>query len=113
MDNQSTQPVASTPDASNDKLMAVLAYIIFFIPLLTSRDSKFVMFHTNQGTWLFIIGLIGNVVSGILAPIGIGCLLYPIVWIFVLVYAILGIVNASKMVEKSLPGFASLPVLVK
>ena len=57
-------PVCGTPidqmqqtqanDAEQNKMMAILSYIIFFIPLITGdhKKSPFVKFHVNQGTLL-------------------------------------------------------------
>jgi len=49
----------TTNDAESNKVMAILAYIIFFIPLITGdhKTSPFVKFHTNQGTILAILGI--------------------------------------------------------
>lgn len=40
-------------DAQENKGMAVLAYLIFLIPLLAAKESKFARYHTNQGLVLF------------------------------------------------------------
>ena len=72
--NTQTPPVAPTPapqvpppsgpaDTNNDKTMAILAYIIFFIPLLAVKNrSAFLNFHVNQGLSLFIVSFAGSVV---------------------------------------------------
>ena len=36
-------------DIDNNKTMAGLAYIIFFLPLLVCPQSKYARFHANQG----------------------------------------------------------------
>ena len=42
-------------DKSLNTGMAVVAYLIFFIPLLTdAKDDPYVKFHTKQGVVLFI-----------------------------------------------------------
>jgi hypothetical protein len=49
---QDPNPSVSEPEPNNvltNKVMAILAYIIFFIPLLAARDSHFAMYHANQG----------------------------------------------------------------
>jgi len=78
--------------------MAVVAYIIFFVPLLTdAKNDPFVKFHVKQGLLLFIIA-VANVV---LTP-----LLFMISWLIgigVLVLAILGIINALNGKKESLP----------
>ncbi len=47
-------------DAENNKHSAALSYvwILFLIPLLTKKDSKFCQFHAKQGLVLFIISLV-------------------------------------------------------
>jgi hypothetical protein len=48
MVNSNESAVQPDPsDVQRNKGMAVLAYIIFFIPLLAARDSKFAMYHAN------------------------------------------------------------------
>ena len=96
----STRQVTVTPEeVSSGKTMAIIAYLIFFIPLLMDdmRKNKFVMYHTEQAIALFIL----NIVLGIVATItcGIGLILY-VAW---LVFLIMGIMNASKGEIKPLP----------
>ncbi len=51
-------------DVEENKLTAVLSYlwILFLIPLLTKKRSKFCQFHAKQGLVLFIIWLVGSLV---------------------------------------------------
>lgn len=75
--------------------MAIIAYIIFFIPLLTEdKKDPFVLFHVKQGLALFIL----SVVSSFIPVIGwfIG---YPLS----VILFVIGILNASKGLEKELP----------
>ena len=46
----------SPEDAEQNKGMAIIAYLVFFVPLITGdyKKSPFVKFHTNQGTLLAI-----------------------------------------------------------
>ena len=97
---QSTRQINYTPeDVNNGKTMAILAYLIFFIPLLMDdmKRNNFVMFHTEQAILLLIV----NILAGIIGTItcGIGVILY-IPWI---VFMIMGIMNASKGECKPLP----------
>jgi len=80
--------------------MAVVAYIIFFVPLLTNaKDDPFVKYHVKQGLVLFIAGCITMVASWV--P--------PIHWfswllnVGILVSFIIGILNAVSGKEKPLP----------
>jgi len=92
-----------TTDTGNQKLMAVLCYLgfLWIIPLLTdSKNDPFVKFHINQGivlTLLFVAAMVINVI-----PI-LGQIISFIASIAGMVFAIMGIINATKMEEKPLP----------
>ena len=80
--------------------MAVVAYLLFFIPLLTeAKDDPFVKFHVKQGLVLLVAELIAMAVSRIpvlgwfSGLLGLG--------VFFLL--IIGILNALKGQEKPLP----------
>ena len=81
-------------DIEKNKVMAILAYIIFFIPLLAAKESKFAMYHANQGLILFLAAVIINVVGAIIPIIG-WLIIIPLGNLAVLVWAILGIVKAA------------------
>jgi len=84
--------------------MAVIAYIIFFIPLLTGdakRDS-FVKYHTKQGLVLFLLVVLLNVINWIL-PFYIWWTINWILSLGTLVLLILGIVNAVNGKQEPLP----------
>jgi uncharacterized membrane protein len=94
-------------DIEQNKVYAVLAYlgILFLVPLLAAPQSPFARYHTNQGIVLFISALIihfGSMVLA-LATLGFGLLLAPIAWVIILVFMILGIVNAANGQCKPLP----------
>ncbi len=104
---------ADIQDAQENKAMAVLAYILFFIPLLTGahKTSAFAKFHTNQGTVMAIASITWSIAYGILSAIlvfipYIGWLLMMIIGLtgFVLpILCIVGIVNAVNGQMKPLP----------
>lgn len=100
----SNQPLNQPPKASKGKNtgMAILAYIIFFIPLLTdAKKDPFVKYHIKQGLLVFIAWVIVYIVG------------YFIPWQFwmidrllnlaVFILMIVGIIAASKGEEKPLP----------
>jgi uncharacterized membrane protein len=102
-----SKEAAANPPAENKKDakaknigMAVIAYILFFVPLLTdAKDDPFVKFHVKQGLVLFIAGIILSIVGGM-----------PIIryfsWLLniaVLVFVIIGIMNALNGKEEPLP----------
>ncbi len=114
-DNTSTRPaVASMTQADIDdgKTMAILAYIFFIIPLLTSRDKKFAMFHTEQAIALWIafiaiyivITILNIIVSQISSSIGcVISILGILPWLAYVVLWIMGLLNAIGGKVKELP----------
>lgn len=98
---QSEQYIPDPADVEKNKVMAGLAYLLFFLPLIACPDSKYGKFHANQGLLLFIVGLAGNLILGII-PI-IGWILMPIFGIAVLVLAIMGLINGLNGKAKELP----------
>ena len=95
-------------DIEKNKVMAVLAYILFFIPLLAAKDSKFARFHTNQGLVLFLGGIIASVVAVI--PV-IGWIVAPIAGLVITVLAVIGIINALNGKAKELPVIGKFKIL--
>ena len=82
--------------------MAILAYIIFFIPLLTdAKNDPFVKYHVKQGLVLFICSAIAWAIVRVM-PI-IGWMISPLLDLAILALAIIGIMNATNGVEKPLP----------
>jgi uncharacterized membrane protein len=106
--NQSQQvpPSAPVPPVSNgtnnDKTMAIIAYIIFFIPLLVSKNrSTFLNYHINQGLGLFIVSLVGNLILG--AVFSNLSQITNLWGLLMLILMVIGIINASKNETKPLP----------
>lgn len=110
MDPQQTMGAPDPQDVEKNKVMAILAYIIFFIPLIAARESRFAMFHANQGLVLFLAAVVINIVGGIIPFIG-WFLILPFGWIAVLVFAIIGIINASKGEMKPLPLIGGISII--
>lgn len=94
----------SKADIEKNKTMAVLAWIIFFIPLLTdAKDSPYAKFHANQSLLVAILYLVAGVTSFLL----IGFLLYPVA----LIFWIMGIISASKGEMKRLPIIGNIDII--
>ncbi len=95
---QSTAP-ASEP--KHNTLMAVVAYVLFFVPLLTdAKNDPFVKFHVKQGLILFIACVASAVF--IRLPV-IGWVLMVPLNIALFVLWIIGILNALSGKQKHLP----------
>ncbi len=114
--DDSTQETATPEDIEKNKGMAILAYILFFIPLLTeAKDSKFAMFHANQSLMLvlanvglFVLGSILTVVT-----LGFGGILVFAAWIAWIVFWVMGIINAANGKMKELPLIGGIHILDK
>ena len=102
-------------DAQDNKVMAILSYLIFFIPLLTGdhKKSPFVKFHVNQGTLLFIASIALSIVVTILNIIPFFILFSWLFYFVPTIFCILGIVNAAKGEMKELPIIGKLFVIIK
>ena len=111
---------ADIQDAQNNKAMAVLAYIIFLIPLLAAKESKFARYHTNQGLVLFLGSVALSIVYGILTTVltaiswRLGLAVGGILWLVFLVptiLAVIGIINAVNGKMKPLPVIGGITIL--
>ncbi len=102
MDNQNnTIDTFETEDIEKNKVIAGLAYLLFFLPLIACPDSKFGRFHANQALILFLVSFAGSAVLSFI-PI-IGWILIPFFGIGVLILGILGLINGLNGVAKELP----------
>ena len=110
--NQNIPPVepqfqsAGGGDAEKNKPMAIIGYIVpilFFIPLVTdAKNSPFAKFHANQQLNLLLAAIAVNIVGGIIPFLG-WFIILPIGSILLIVFAIMGIINAAKGAMKKLP----------
>jgi len=84
--------------------MAVFAYFIFFLPLLTdAKDDPFVKFHVKQSLVFFVTILIAGVIEGIIGkmPLLGGYLIWVVNFGLIVIW-ILGILNAIGGKEEKL-----------
>lgn len=84
------------------KVVSALAYVIFFIPLLTNPNNDFAKYHANQGLNLLLLGLAIQVLGWILPFLG-WFLILPLGMILVLVLFVMGLINALNGEKKPLP----------
>lgn len=126
--NSGAQAAPALNDAQQNKSMGILAYILFFVPLLAGahKTSPFVKYHTNQGTVLALfavaLGIVQAILQAILTAIllnswnswGVWSLLTTILsllWIVPAIFCVLGIINASKGEMKPLPVIGGITIL--
>ena len=99
---QENQPQTPSPAPQKNTGMAILAYILFFIPLLTeAKNDPFVKYHVKQGLLVFIAWIVVGIISAILP-----WFLYwldNLLSLCVVVLVILGITTAAKGEQKPLP----------
>jgi len=96
-----TPPAAPTggEPSSDEKVMGAIAYlgILFLIPLLAKKDSKFAMFHAKQGLVLFIVEVILWIVNFVLVLSIVGLFvawILWIIWLIIVIFALIGLIQA-------------------
>jgi uncharacterized membrane protein len=118
MDSNNQEPVKEQVHASNSGKknigMAVLAYILFFVPLLTgdAKKDSFVKYHTKQGAVLFITAFALNIINWII-PFYFWWTINTLLSLGVFVLFIMGIIHASSGKERPLPVIGSFANLFK
>jgi uncharacterized membrane protein len=97
---QKDEPKKSEPPKGKNTVMAAVAYVVFFIPLLTEdKDDPFVKFHVKQGMALFVLWFTLGIVS--MVPF-IGWVV-PILMLGVIALMAIGITGALKGQQLQLP----------
>ena len=124
-DTEDTTSEFDQKDISDNKVFAILAYLswLVLIPIFAAKDSKFARFHANQGLVLCIVETIWWIISAIVGGI-LGVLLwrvFAVVWlinlifrlvdVLFLVFAIIGIINAAQGKAKVLPIIGKIKIL--
>ena len=109
-------------DAQDNKLMGILAYLnlLVLVPIFAAKESPFARFHANQGLILLIATYAGYFALAILAAllaiisykfVAIIRIVYSLFGICVLVFVVLGIINAAKGEMKELPFIGKYKIL--
>lgn len=95
---QTTAPAA---EPKHHTLMAVVCYLLFFVPLLTdAKNDPFVKFHVKQGLVFFIACVASAIFTRL--PI-IGWILMLPLNVFLIIVWLMGIYNALTGKQKHLP----------
>ena len=122
--NNNETYVVDPQDAEQNKLMAVLSYLLFWLPLIMGehKKSSFVKFHLNQSLLLIICAIPGVIVLSILnviltlihPAVGIIGLLLLLAFCCMLgVFEIMGIINAATGKAKKMPLIGGLFTILK
>jgi uncharacterized membrane protein len=117
-------------DAQNNKGIAIVAYLLFFVPLLMGahKTSPFVKYHTNQGTILIIFAVAWNIACGIvgsiLTTLAVGSILsggwglfgalssvLSLIALVPFVFLVLGIINAATGKTAPLPIIGNFTII--
>ena len=107
-------------DAQDNKVMAVLGYLFFLVPLFAAKESKFARYHTNQGIVLVIFAVVWGIVYNVLLSViygisfQLGWTLGSIIGLIGLVFpalGIIGIINAVNGRKKPLPIIGGIKIL--
>ena len=106
-DGKSEEP--KTEVGNENVGMAVIAYLFFFIPLLTdSKNDPFVKFHVKQGLLLFCFSMAFYILRFFPFLGHVIYVLSPLISIAELAFLIIGIMNALNRKKKELPWIGSL-----
>ncbi|HOX21769.1 MAG TPA: hypothetical protein PKZ02_02235 [Candidatus Paceibacterota bacterium] len=104
------QTNSSEQKPQNKNVMAAIAYVLFFIPLLTDdKKDPYVKYHVKQGLALLVLGVIVWIINSILYqifPYYSWYIARMISWILnlgVFVLFVIGVMNALGNKEKPLP----------
>jgi len=106
-------PISPNGEIDHDKLWAVVAYFIFFLPIIfVPNRSAFLNFHINQGIILLVVSLAGYFGFDIL-PFGISILIGWLWRIAILALLVAGVMNVLKKEMKPLPIIGKLFTFLK
>jgi uncharacterized membrane protein len=85
--------------------MAAIAYVLFFVPLLTdSKDDPFVKFHVKQGLLILILSIVVSIVNSIIGRIPfIGWVVAFVLSLGVFALWLIGIMNALNGKQEPVP----------
>ena len=103
---------ADPQDAEQNLVIAILAYlpVLCFLPLIAARNSRFAMFHANQGTVLFLLTLALNLI-GFVVPIIGWFIVIPFGNLAAFILAVIGMVGAYKKEMNPLPVIGNIEIL--
>ncbi len=117
--------IPEAADVEKNKVFAILSYLpplLFLVPLLAARESKFAIYHCNQGLVLTLAAFAAGIANMILGMVLVfipflGFMLITLlnlaVFVGVVALVVIGIINAANGVCKPLPVIGGRFTLVK
>lgn len=102
---KNAEVVSSTAGMDQEKIVAILGYIIpilFLVPLLSEKKSPFAVFHANQHLLLLIAAIILNVVASLIPILG-WFIIGPVGMLVLIVLALMNLLSAARGEMKVLP----------
>ncbi len=114
------QAVPAAKEDQDNKVIFILSYILFFLPLISCPESKVGRFHANQGLVLLITSVAGHIALSIVNSIilAISWRLWAftslLTWawtIAISALAIIGMINANKGEQRPLPIIGGITIL--
>ncbi len=121
--NSSSAENVGQSDVEKNKMIAILSYLIFFLPFLTdAKDSKFARFHANQSLVLWIFSMVTlmvlmPIITLFLSVITLGLFLlispivFPLVALVFIGFGIVGMINANNGEMKRLPIIGGIDII--
>ena len=110
----------ATSAVDNETMMGVMSYLslLVLIPIFAAKGNKFIRFHANQGLILCILGILWWLLLWIIGNLPyfiIFVIMYRVVEFagiaFILLLAILGIINVARHEETELPFIGRFRIL--
>ncbi len=104
----------SPRDISDNKTLSIFSYfgLLFLIPWLASKNSRFARFHANQGLLLFLFTIAASIavsivtfIFGFIPVLGVivNVIMWLVYYVAVIGYIVLGIYNVVKGRANELP----------
>ena len=107
-------PQADPADAEKNKGLAIVGYLIpilFFVPLVTdAKNSPFAKFHANQQLLLLLACMIIQTVGAVVPVVG-WFVIWPVGWVAIAVFAIMGLIGAAQGKMKPLPLIGTISLI--
>ncbi len=91
-----------TAGKDQDRLVSALAYLVFFLPLIVTPNSKAGRFHANQGLVLLVFAVLVRVI-GLFLPIIGWFIIWPLGALTTFVLFIIGFFNGLGGKQAPLP----------